>query len=327
MARVLTLGEALIDFVPVQAGLKLQDVPGFQRAPGGAPANVAVGLCRLGVPAGFIGKLGNDAFGHFLHGVLAENGVEIEGLSYTPAAKTSLAFVSLTSTGERDFLFYRDPGADALLEESDINPEQVKRAEVFHHGSISLLSEPSRRATLRAAWLSRLHSLKVSFDPNLRPDLWKSREEALREIREALGGVDLLKLNREELHLISGFGDMDEGARWALERGAGLVVLTLGAGGSYFVNRAGEGRVPGWPVRAVDTTGAGDAFTAGMLAALLEGAGAGEDWASLPGETLTRACRFANAVAAISATRPGAIPSLPARQEVLSFLNKQGSQE
>lgn len=165
MPLVLTLGEALIDFVPAKAGLRLEEVPGFRRAPGGAPANVAVGLYRLKVPAGFIGKLGDDAFGHYLQRILSKNGVETKGVSFTRSAKTSLAFVSLSRSGERDFLFYRDPGADTLLEEKDVDPGLIKKAEVLHHGSISMISEPSRGATLKAVELGRQYGLKISFDP------------------------------------------------------------------------------------------------------------------------------------------------------------------
>jgi sugar/nucleoside kinase (ribokinase family) len=191
VSRVLTLGEALIDFVPVQTGLKLMDVTGFNKAPGGAPANVSVGLCRLGVQSGFIGKLGDDAFGYYLYKVLSENGVGLEGVSYTGAAKTSLAFITLTESGERDFLFYRDPGADMLLEEKDINPALIRKAEVLHFGALSLIGESSCSATKKAIELARLYGLKISFDPNLRLALWASPGSAGEAIDGVLDNVDL----------------------------------------------------------------------------------------------------------------------------------------
>lgn len=320
MPRVMTLGEALIDFVPVESGLDLADVPGFTKAPGGAPANVAVGLCRLGIKSGFIGKLADDAFGRYLHGVLAGNGVDGRGISFTAEGRTGLAFISLTASGQRDFLFYRERGADTLLEEGDIDRVDLTGAEVLHHGSVSLTGQPSRGATEKAVQSGRRHGLKISFDPNLRLSLWPSGAHARDVVCGMMSAVDLLKLNEEELSFLSGRGDVEEGARWALERQAGLVVVTLGAGGCLFMNRVSQGRVPGWPVRALDTTGAGDAFMAGLLAALLEGAHAG--WASLDGDALGQACRFANAAAAISTTRMGAIGSLAFKEEVLSFLRE-----
>jgi len=317
---VITLGEALIDFMPAEPGLDLADVSGFTKAPGGAPANVAAGLCRLGVGAGFIGKLGDDAFGHYLRGVLLRNGVDGRGLSFTREGKTTLAFVSLTASGERDFLFYRDPGADMLLTAADIDQEYLGTARVLHHGSISLIGQPSRGATREAVESGRRQGLKISFDPNLRLPLWPSPEAAREAVGEMIGGVDLLKLNEEELFFLSGRENVGEGARWAREQGAGLVVVTLGPGGCLFLNGAAGARVPGWPVRARDTTGAGDAFMAGLLATLAERADTA--WESLDGDFLGWACRFANAAAAISTTRMGAIPSLPARDEVLAFLRE-----
>lgn len=317
MPEVITLGELLIDFVPNRKGVSLEEVPGFTKVPGGAPANVAVGVCRLGGTAGFIGKLGRDAFGRYLAGVLVKEGVDTTCLVFTPEAKTGLAFISLTAQGERDFLFYRDPSADMLLEPEEIDPGYLQGARVLHHGSISLIHETSRGATLGAVQTARQLGLWVSYDPNLRLPLWPSPEMAKEVIAGGLRTADLVKVNREELEFITGSTRVETGAERILAHGPRMVVVTLGAGGSFWLTRQGGGHVPSWQVSAVDATGAGDAFTAGLLTALLEH---GKELQELSEGEVGRAVRWANAVGAITTTRYGAIPALPNREEVMALI-------
>jgi fructokinase len=170
MPAVITLGEMLIDFVPTVSGVSLIEAPAFQKAAGGAPANVAVGLARLGVPSGFMGKVGEDAF--------AENGVDTTALCFSKAARTALAFVSLKADGERDFMFYRHPSADMLYTPEEVDEDYLEQARIFHYGSISLIGEPSRSATLRAIEVARQSGALISYDPNLRLNLWPDAQSA-----------------------------------------------------------------------------------------------------------------------------------------------------
>jgi fructokinase len=178
MPDVTALGELLIDFVPTVSGVALIEAPAFQKAPGGAPANVAAGVAKLGVSAGFMGKVGDDAFGHFLAQTLQEVGVDTSALRFSSEARTALAFVSLRADGEREFMFYRHPSADMLYAPGEVDVEYIRSTRVFHYGSISLISEPSRSATLLAVEAARASEALISYDPNLRLALWPSTRAA-----------------------------------------------------------------------------------------------------------------------------------------------------
>ncbi|MGE5554386.1 MAG: PfkB family carbohydrate kinase [Betaproteobacteria bacterium] len=346
MADVICLGELLIDFISTRRGCGLAGAPGFRKAPGGAPANVAVGLKRLGVSAGFIGKVGADEFGRFLYGVLAKAGVEVSHLYFERDALTTLAFVSLGADGEREFMFYRNPGADTLLTAAEIPADYLSSAKIFHFGSITLIAEPARSATLAAAKLASDAGLLVSYDPNLRLPLWQSAQAAREGILRGLPYAHLLKVSREELDFLARSPDDstsgsrvvpgDEGARALLARYPGLqvVLVTEGAAGCTVVGRNWAVTVDGFDVEAVDTTGAGDAFVAGVLAMLLERTSTGSSSARervRPSDQLTalspadwtEIARFANAVGALAVTRKGAIPALPTRKRVRQLLKEE----
>mgnify|MGYP001159215412 CR=1 FL=1 len=319
---IVSLGELLIDFVPQTNGLPLSQVEGFQRAAGGAPANVAAAVAKLGGKSRFIGKVGRDAFGEYLRGTLEAVGVEA-ALIETDEARTCLAFVSLRADGERDFLFYREPSADILLRAGEIREEWIRDAAVFHFGSVSLANEPCRTATLETARRAREHGALISFDPNVRLPLWPGEERAKREILEAMPLADVVKVSEEEAVFLSG-KDVHAGARQLLEYGPRIIVVTMGAQGCRVVTRRADFHVPGIRVRAVDTTGAGDAFVGGMLyrlAALHLQAAEIEDRCS-DGEFAKDVFRFANCVGALATTGRGAIPSLPAMAEVEKVLEQ-----
>jgi len=182
MPAVISHGEMLIDFVSTVNGVSLIEAPSFLKAPGGAPANVAVGLARLGVSAGFLGQVGDDAFGHFLAQTLRENNVDVSALRFSREARTMLAFVSLRVDGERDFMFYRQPSADVLYRPEDVDETYVRSAKVFHFGTISLILEPARSATLHAVKIAREAGLTISFDPNLRLNLWPDAKAARKSV-------------------------------------------------------------------------------------------------------------------------------------------------
>lgn len=321
--KAICLGELLIDFVSTLNGVTLRDAPGFEKAPGGAPANVAVSLSKLGIETYFIGKIGKDAFGDFLRMTLDKYGVKTNYLTTTTKAKTTLAFVSLTEEGERDFVFYRDPGADMLLDQSDIIDLIFSGSGVFHFGSITMTHEPSNSATFKAIQLARKYGYLVSFDPNLRPALWKTLDEAREKMRLGMELSDVVKLNEEEAMFIAETNTVEEAIRY-LQRSynLALVIITLGKEGSILVHQEKSLRVEGFPVHAVDTTGAGDGFVAGLISSLYMFWNDLRERKSIPDDTLRYAGRRANAVGALTTLKKGAIPALPTQEEVEIFIEE-----
>ncbi len=321
--KALCLGELLIDFVSTASGVTLKDAPGFEKAPGGAPANVAVGLARLGIETYFIGKVGKDAFGEFLRETLARNGVNTRFLTMTEKAKTTLAFVSLTKEGERDFVFYRDPGADTLLDQSDVTEECFQGSGVFHFGSITMTHEPACSATLKALGLAEKYGYLISFDPNLRLQLWKDPEEARFRMRQGLEKTHVLKVNEEEARFIAASESLEGALAFLQERyRLALIAVTLGKKGCLVVSGKSRLEVPGFSVATVDTTGAGDGFVAGLLSSLYMFWKDLRDGKDIPEDALYHAARRANAVGALTTTRKGAIPALPTQEEVEIFLEE-----
>jgi fructokinase len=315
MVDAITLGELLIDFVSTESGVSLIEAPAFKKAAGGAPANVAVGLARLGVASGFIGKVGDDDFGHFLATTLKENGVDTAALRFSQQARTMLAFVSLRADGERDFMFYRHPSADMLLSPEEIDLDYVGAAQVLHYGSISLISEPSRSATLAAVEGANERGVLISYDPNLRLNLWPSTEAARQGMLDAWEFAQIAKVSLEELNFLSGQNELQAAARTLWHDRLRLLVITEGRYGCRYFTSEAQGRVPGFKVETVDTTGAGDGFVAGLLAGLLENERAWERVADLE-----HVLCFANAVGALTTTERGAIPSLPTRDQVSALM-------
>jgi fructokinase len=315
MTDVICMGELLIDFVPTEAGVTLAEADAFKKAPGGAPANVAVGLARLGVSSSFMGKVGDDDFGHFLAQTLCENGVDTTPLVFSAEARTALAFVSLTAGGERDFMFYRHPSADMLFEPGEVRGESFEGARIFHYGSISLIGEPSRSATLHAIRRAREAGCLISYDPNLRLPLWPSEEEARAGLMKGWEYAQVIKASAEEVTFLTGEADVEEGVRRLWHPDLKLVAITEGAEGCRYTTGKASGRLPGFAVEVADTTGAGDGFVAGLLAALIANPAL---WEDIP--ALEEALRFANAVGALTTTRLGAIPALPTRAAVEAFL-------
>ncbi len=319
MPDVITHGELLIDFVPTVSGVSLLDAPAFKKAAGGAPANVAVGLARLGVSSGFMGKVGDDAFGRFLAQTLADAGVDVSALRFSEAARTALAFVSLRADGEREFMFYRHPSADVLFTADEVDTDIIRQARVFHFGSISLIGEPARAATLHAAAIAREAGLLISYDPNLRLNLWPDADAARAGIKLGWPLAHIIKVSEEELAFVTGVAPI------SLEDLLGLggwrhpdlrlLVITRGLLGCRYATTDGSGDVPGFKVEAVDTTGAGDGFMAGLLKGLIDHPKAFADKS-----VLDAICRYANAVGALTTTQRGAIPALPDADQVAAFL-------
>lgn len=316
MAQAICLGELLIDFVPTVTGTGLIDAPAFIKAPGGAPGNVAVGLARLGVQSAFMGKVGDDVFGHFLAQTLAEAGVDIRPLRFSAEARTALAFVSLRADGEREFMFYRHPSADMLFNPREVDVEAIQPAKLLHFGSISLIGEPSRSATLYAVDTARDAGCLISCDPNLRLPLWPDADAARTGMLLGLKKAHVVKLSDDESEFLTGLCDL-EAARQALwHDDLKLMVVTRGRAGCVYFTQEFSGAVESFAVEAVDATGAGDGFVAGLLQGVLA------DPAIIQDETrLRELCRFANAVGALATLERGAIPALPNRERVQEFLN------
>ncbi|MCB8823256.1 PfkB family carbohydrate kinase [Microvirga rosea] len=320
MADVVSFGELLVDFVPTVNGLGLAGTEAFKKAAGGAPANVAVALTRLGITSAFMGMVGEDGFGHFLADTLKDAGVDVSPLLFTKRAATGLAFVSLQANGEREFLFYRSPSADMLMASEDVDAAAIEKARALHFGSLSLISEPSRSATLHAVNLARRSGKIITYDPNLRLHIWPDADAARSGMLLGLKHAQIVKISEEEVAFLTGRDDPIAGARALWTDELTFMAVTCGSAGCYWLTPAAQGKVAGFAVDAVDATGAGDAFMAGIIAGLLKQPSIPEDPAQL--DTI---CRFANAVGALTATGRGAIPSLPARAAVEAFLNERAS--
>jgi len=318
---VVTCGELLIDFVATEVGVTLAQASLFQKAPGGAPANVAVGLARLGHHVGFLGQVGDDEFGHFLADTLRRNAVNIDGLRFSSQARTALAFVSLVAEGERDFMFYRHPSADMLWHPEEIDQTYVTHTRIFHYGSISLIHEPSRSATMRALTYAKEGGAVLSYDPNLRLPLWSSPGEARTGILAGWQHANIVKVSEEELNFLREEQTLERAARSLWHEQLRLLVVTQGKAGCTYFTTETSGHVPGFVVHPKDTTGAGDGFVAGMLSGLLA--------SDLTWErgVIEQALLRANAVGALSTTRIGALSSLPSLDAVQALLQIADTKE
>ena len=312
--KIICFGELLIDFVPTVNGVSLADAPAFKKAPGGAPANVAAGLAKLGHNAAFLGKVGDDEFGRMLAAVLDEASVDTSLMSFDTNARTALAFVTLKANGEREFMFYRHPSADMLLVESEVDFDAVRNASIFHYGSISLIAEPCRSTHLKILEEAKKAGVFLSYDPNLRLPLWDSPDEARAGIMSIWETADMIKISDEELEFLTG-EDSDASAQSLLFDGLKLLIVTEGPDGARYYTPEFAGKVAGFDVEAIDTTGAGDAFVSGLLSKLAS------DKAILNDEDkLQEAIRFANAAGALTTTGRGAIPSLPQIAQINALL-------
>ncbi|KAL8491834.1 hypothetical protein ACS0TY_023441 [Phlomoides rotata] len=237
---IVSFGEMLIDFVPTVSGVSLAEAPGFLKAPGGAPANVAVAVARLGGRAAFVGKLGDDEFGHMLVGILKENGVSPDGVRFDKDARTALAFVTLRADGEREFMFYRNPSADMLLTPHQLNLDLIRSGKVFHFGSVSLIVEPCRSSHLKAMEVAKAAGALLSYDPNLRLPLWPSAEEARRRIMSIWDKADVIKISDDELIFLTqnnNIDDDDESAMSLWHDNLKLLLVTLGRNGCRYYTK------------------------------------------------------------------------------------------
>ncbi|MEH7744171.1 PfkB family carbohydrate kinase [Neobacillus drentensis] len=318
MFDVTALGELLIDFTPSGHSEKGNGL--FETNPGGAPANVLVALSRLNKKTAFIGKVGQDRFGHMLKGVLQTQNIDTSNLLFSETVNTTLAFVHLDEKGDRSFSFYRNPGADIMLEEAEINEDTIKHSCIFHFGSLSLTNEPSATATFTALHFAKKHKVLISYDPNLRIPLWRSLDDAKRQILKGFEYADIVKISEEELEFLTGSRDVLKGTEALQEQfGTAVIFVTLGSEGCFYRSKTTNGSKEGFQVSAVDTTGAGDAFVGGVLYQILE---MNKPLDRLHAADLEKMVTFANAVGALTTKGKGGIPSIPTIEQVERFLKK-----
>ncbi|MBE6983912.1 MAG: carbohydrate kinase [Ruminococcaceae bacterium] len=313
---VTALGELLIDFT--ENGLSGQGNYLLEANPGGAPCNVLAMLSKLGKKTAFIGKVGDDFLGRHLKQVVETVGIDTRNLLLTPAVHTTLAFVHTKTDGDRDFSFYRDPGADMTLQAEDISEELIAQSKIFHFGSLSMTHPEVRAATKKALQIAKEAGCVRSFDPNLRPPLWNTLEEAKEQIAFGMTQCDILKISDNEIQWFTGEEDYDAGIRILQETyHIPLILLSLGREGSRAYYRDMRVEVaPFLQENTIETTGAGDTFCACVLNYVLE-----HGLETLTEQALEEMLRFANAAAALITTRKGALRVMPEKEAVLALLN------
>ncbi|MEH7418996.1 carbohydrate kinase [Neobacillus drentensis] len=322
MRTMYSIGEVLIDFIPLQKGKALKDVLEFERAPGGAPANVAAAVAKYGGRASMITKLGNDAFGDFLLERLQQAGVMTEKISRTSEANTGLAFVSLRADGERDFSFYRNPSADLLLHESEIEKNWFEEGDILHFCSVDLVESPMKQAHAKAIRLAKEKGSIISFDPNVRLPLWEQPEACRQTIVEFIPMAHLVKISDEELEFITGIVEVDRAIQSLFVGDVKAVIFTKGSEGAELYVKDKQFHSSGFAVDVQDTTGAGDAFIGGLLYKLLEKNVRQQNLEEVLQKYHKEILTYANASGALTTTGKGAISSLPAKEEIYQLLEK-----
>ena len=307
--QITTIGEILIDMT--QTGKDANGVPIFAAIPGGAPANVAVAVRKLGVPSAFIGCVGRDVFGKILKETLQHYQVDTAYLQVTDRADTTLAVVTVDPDGERSFSFCRKPGADTQIDRIDA-VKAAEKADILHFGSVSLTDPVCRETIVDAVCGAKANGALITYDPNYRAVLWDSEETAVTQMRAVLPLCDIVKISEEETALLTGKESPEEAAEALLQQGVRLALVTLGANGAYWRYGSESGTVPGFCVKVADTNGAGDTFFGAFLSCIAKRGGID----GLTAAEIGTYVRYANRAASITASRPGAIPAMPTEEEL-----------
>ncbi|QSQ16148.1 carbohydrate kinase family protein [Myxococcus landrumensis] len=313
---VVCFGETLVDFLPSEQGLRVRDVPSWQPCPGGSPANVSVGLARLGLRSAMLGVVGADEFGHFLRERLAKEGVDVSHLRQTTDARTGLVFISLDARGERSFTFFRTRSAEFLLSNADVDAGFLRRAKAVHCGSNSLQRDEAQEATVGMLGIAREADRIVSCDPNLRLHAWEDPTQLKGLLARMLPLCTVVKLSEEEIGFVTGTESPEEALTRLSALGVRLPVVTLGARGALFLWKGERIHVPAPQVRVVDTTGAGDGFVAGLLHGLVSWYGGARALESATREELVALTTFACHVGSRVVEKPGAVEGLPRAEEL-----------
>jgi fructokinase len=323
MADIVTMGESLIDFLSTEKGVLIENTTSFTVAPGGAPANVAAAVAKLGGSAGFIGKVGKDSFGSMIRHALLDVGVNIDLLIMDKSVNTTLAFISIKKDGEPDFTFYRNRcGADLALKPDEIEKSYIEDLNILHFGSLNFSGEPLRSATIAAMETARGLNKILSFDPNLRPSLWDNQRRAKSEMKNGLQYADIVKLTDVELEFITGAKNLSRGTDMILKYGPRMVFVTRGKESCFFNNGDIFFEYPTFKVQLVDATGAGDAFVGAILFSINKRLEEDKAVFALGGPEIEEILRFATGCGALTVTRKGVIPALPTLGEAREFLKK-----
>lgn len=317
--KMCAIGEALIDFIPQQKACALKDVEGFVRVAGGAPANVAAAVARLGIDATVLTQLGQDAFGDYIIECLAKSGIDTSHILQTDQYDTSLAFVSLKEDGDRDFKFYRKSAADLQYSPDNITADLVKEFGAVHFCSVSLVESPMKQAHKKLLDLAIENKVLISFDPNLRLSLWNDDEGLKKSVQEFLPYADIIKISDEELEFITGCTKVEDALDRLFEMRCQCLVYTKGKDGATVYRRNDNVSSKGYTVDVVDTTGAGDSFIGAFLYCLLKDEVS--DISSVSSDTLKEYLDFANLYAAHTTTIPGALDAMANHEELEAFKN------
>lgn len=313
---LIAIGEALIDFIPDKSGCEFYEVTGFVPAVGGAPANVCGAFAKLGGKSRMITQLGSDPFGDKITRYLKKSGIDTSCISYTDKANTALAFVSLAKDGNRTFSFYRKPSADMLLSAEQVKPEWFGNAFALHFCSVSLGEFPMREAHIKAIEYAKNNGSIISFDPNLRFQLWENKKDLQKAVHRFLPLSDILKISDEELEFITGECTVEKALPVLFQSNVKLVIYTCGSGGAYAFTRNSRAFAPSVKVKAVDTTGAGDGFIGSFLWKLRQLGASNDSLDKLSETDMRQMLEFSNKFCAISVQSAGAIDSYPTLEEI-----------
>lgn len=316
MSKLVAIGEALIDFIPGQSGCPIRQVESFAPKVGGAPANVCGVFAKMGQDSQMITQLGMDPFGDKIVEEFQTFGIGCDHIRRTEEANTSLAFVALQEDGDREFSFYRNPGADMLLAPEHIQPEWFDDADVLHFCSVSLGDFPMKEAHRKAIEYARERGCIISFDPNLRFALWKDSQDLKNAVEEFLPLANVLKISDEELVFLTGCAEIEDSVQKLFQGNVELILYTEGSKGARAFTRFAHAQSPGQSKGAKDTTGAGDAFIGSFLYQLARDGVRRSDLSGLPQNTLERYLEFSNRYCAKSVMRAGAIASYPGVEEM-----------
>lgn len=323
MKKVISIGEALIDFIPHEKGVALKDVSNFLRVAGGAPLNVVAAVAKLGGRSQMLTKLGEDGFGDRILEEVTALGVDVSKVLRTREANTALAFVSLKEDGERDFSFYRNPSADMLLNELEIDEDIFEEGGILHFCSVSLIDAPIKKAHRKAIDFAKKHNCLISFDPNVRMPLWKTAKACRKAILEFLPLSNIVKISDEELEFITGISDEKDALNFLFQGDVEVIIYTKGTNGAEFITKERKVSSPSFKVETKDTTGAGDSFIGSFLYQIAEDDNTLESLVNLQEEKIKKILTFSNATAALTVCKRGAIGALPNKNEVLSLIARR----
>lgn len=322
MPDIICLGEVIVDMIAMDPDAGLGGTRGFYKFPGGATANVAVGICRMGGQSGFLGAQADDHFGRYLMDAIKKEGVDVSRMNIRPGEISVIGFLSVKSDQTKEVIFYRDPSSEIFLKPEEIDSEYFQSAKIFHFGIICMGSDARRETTRKCLKVAKENGCLVSLDVNYRPHAWPSHETARRYFYEALEHVDILKIADEEWPLLFENEWDKRGEAELLDKGVKIIVISEGIRGATLVTPDVRISVPAFNINSIETTGAGDAFTASSLSSIVGKLKEGSKIYELDEDDWREILRKANAAGGLACTKPGAIPAIPTMKEIESLLEE-----